>query len=304
MINIAILLSTYNGEKYLKQQLDSLRSQTFKEFEIIARDDGSSDNTVKILKSYGIKLLETNENLGAKSSFSTLLSYALEHSDAEYFMFCDQDDIWEKDKVEKTLAKMQEMEQQFGDIPLLVHTDLEVVDEKLNTISSSFYAFQKINPFEDKLNRFLVQNSITGCTIMINKKLVQKCLPIPLKAVMHDWWVGLVASKFGKIGYLNSLTIQYRQHNNNTVGAKGFSIRVIVKKIYMLFTSDIVKQYQSQAQIFLEQYRSKLDVETIKMLQDFSTIEQKSWWQKRAILWKYKLLKQGFIRNVGLFLKI
>ena len=275
MKKVAILLSTYNGEKYLKNQLDSLMAQSYKDFEIIARDDGSADDTVEILKSYGIKLLETNENLGAKSSFATLLNYTVEHSDAEYFMFCDQDDVWSEYKVEKTLTKMQEMEQQFSDIPLLVHTDLEVVDEKLNTINSSFYTFQKINPFEDNLNKFLVQNSITGCTIMINRELAQKCLPIPSKAIIHDWWIGLVASKFGKIGYLNSPTIQYRQHNNNTVGAKGFSIYMIVKKIYMLFTSDIVKQYQSQSQAFLEQYQSELDIETIKMLEDFTTLEQK-----------------------------
>lgn len=304
MKKVAILLSTYNGSSYLKNQLDSLMAQSYKDFEIIARDDGSSDDTVEILKSFGIKLLESEQNLGARGSFGELLKYAVANSDSEYFMFCDQDDVWSEYKVEKTLTKMQEMEQQFSDIPLLVHTDLEVVDEKLNTINSSFYAFQKINPFEDKLNKFLVQNSITGCTIMINRKLAQKCLPIPSKAIIHDWWIGLVASKFGKIGYLNSSTIQYRQHNNNTVGAKGFSIHVIVKKIYMLFTSDIVKQYQSQAQAFLEQYQSELDIETIKMLEDFTTLEQKSWWQKRAVLLKYKLLKQGFIRNCGLFLKI
>jgi len=304
MKKVAILLSTYNGEKYLKNQLDSLMTQSYKDFEIIARDDGSSDDTVEILKSFSIKLLKSEQNLGAKGSFGELLKYAVQNGDSEYFMFCDQDDVWKEDKIEKTLAKMQDMENTYSDMPLLVHTDLEVVDEKLNTINSSFYAFQKINPFEDNLNKFLVQNSITGCTIMINRELAQKCLPIPSKAIIHDWWIGLVDSKFGKIGYLNSPTIQYRQHNNNTVGAKGFSIHVIVKKIYMLFTSDIVKQYQSQAQAFLEQYQSELDIETIKMLEDFTTLEQKSWWQKRAVLLKYKLLKQGFIRNCGLFLKI
>ncbi len=148
MLNISILLSTYKGSRYLKNQLDSLMAQTYKVFDIIARDDGSSDSTLKILKSYDVEVLDINQNLGAKGSFSELLSYAVANSDSEYFMFCDQDDVWHDKKVEKTLAKMQEMEQQFGNIPLLVHTNLEVVDESLNTINDSFMNFQKINPMK------------------------------------------------------------------------------------------------------------------------------------------------------------
>ncbi len=146
MKKINILLSTYNGSKYLKEQLDSLLSQTYKDIEIIVRDDGSSDDTLDILKSYDIKLLETKQNLGAMGSFAELLSYAVANSDSEYFMFCDQDDVWNSQKIEKTLEKMQGMEEKFGDIPLLVHTDLEVVDEELNTINSSFMKYQNINP--------------------------------------------------------------------------------------------------------------------------------------------------------------
>ncbi len=126
MLNISILLSTYKGSRYLKNQLDSLMAQTYKVFDIIARDDGSSDSTLKILKSYDVEVLDINQNLGAKGSFSELLSYAVANSDSEYFMFCDQDDVWHDKKVEKKKKKMQEMEQQFGNIPLLVHTNLEV----------------------------------------------------------------------------------------------------------------------------------------------------------------------------------
>lgn len=307
MLKISILLSTYNGEKYLKEQLDSLFLQTYKNFEIIVRDDCSTDKTKDILKEYEkmypnkISLIEDDEgNLRSTRSFMRLL----ENSDSEYVMFCDQDDVWLPEKVEMTLKKIIEMKQKFGDIPLLVHTDLEVVDESLSIINNSFFNFQKIDPYKDSFNNFLMQNVITGCTVMINKKLVQKCLPISDGVIIHDWWAGLVASKFGRIGYLSQATIQYRQHVDNVVGAKGFTIRAVFRKIYVLFTSDIIKQYQKQAKAFLEQFRDELDDETIKMLQEFSTLEQKSWWQKRAVLLKYKLFKQGFIRNAGLFLKI
>lgn len=301
MKKISILISTFNGKKYIKEQLDSIFNQTYKNIEIIVRDDGSSDNTIEILKSYNIKPIDTKINLGAMGSFEELLKYALQNSNSDYFMFCDQDDVWDTKKVEKTLAKMEEMEKEFGNIPLLVHTDLEVVDEKLNTINSSFMNFQKINPRISKFHNLLIQNTITGCTVMINRKLAEKSLPMSKDVIMHDWWIGLVASKFGKIGYIDKATIKYRQHSKNTVGAKGFDFNFILKNLKKEIT---LEDNISQAKAFLEKFKDELDVETIKMLEDFTTLEQKSWWQKRAILWKYKLLKQGFIRNAGLFLKI
>ena len=109
MIRVSILLSAYNGSKYIKEQLDSIFNQTYKNIEIIVRDDGSSDNTIEILKSYNIKPIDTKINLGAMGSFEELLKYALQNSNSDYFMFCDQDDVWDTKKVEKTLAKMEEM---------------------------------------------------------------------------------------------------------------------------------------------------------------------------------------------------
>ena len=234
-------------------------------------------------------------------SFEELLKYALQNSNSDYFMFCDQDDVWDTKKVEKTLAKMEEMEKEFGNIPLLVHTDLEVVDEKLNTINSSFMNFQKINPIKNNFHNLLIQNTITGCTVMINRKLAQQCLPIPKGAIMHDWWIGLVASYFGKIGYVDESTIKYRQHTKNTIGAKGFNAAFVLKSIVKRTS---LSNNTLQAKAFLHQYEQELDPKTKAMLHDFSTLEQKSWWHKRFILLKYKLLKQGLIRNIGLFLKI
>ncbi len=303
MSKISILLSTYNGEKYLKEQLDSLFkfNQTYKNFEIIVRDDDSSDKTLEILNTYSVNIMKTKENLGVKRSFEELLNYAVQNSNSDYFMFCDQDDVWHDKKLEKTLAKMEEIEKEFGNIPLLVHTDLEVVDEKLNTMNSSFMNFQKISPAKNKFHNLLIQNTITGCTVMINRKLAQMCLPIPDGAIMHDWWIGLVASQFGKIGYLNEVTIKYRQHRSNTIGAKGFDVNFVLKSISKKVS---LGGNISQAKAFLKQFRNELDDKTIKMLEEFIALEQKSWSQKRTILLKYKLLKQGFIRNAGLFLKI
>ena len=288
-------------KKYLKAQLDSLFSQSYKNFKLIARDDGSSDKTLEILKSYDIELLPSNENIGVKSSFETLLKYAFENSDADYFMFCDQDDVWNQDKVKLTLQKMYEMEKLYKNTPILVHTDLEVVDENLHTINPSFMKLQNLNEKKNRLNNLLIQNTITGCTVMINRDLAKLCLPMSSNAIVHDWWVGLVASCFGKIAYLQQSTIKYRQHTSNTIGAKGFDIGFVLKSISKKVS---LGRNISQSKGFFQQFKNELDEDTIEMLQEFISLEQKTWWQKRAVLLKYKLFKQGFIRNTGLFLKI
>ena len=160
---------------------------------------------------------------------------------------------------------------------------------------------QNLNEKKNRLNNLLIQNTITGCTAMINRDLAKLCLPMSSNAIVHDWWVGLVASYFGKIGYLQQSTIKYRQHTSNTIGAKGFDTTFVLKSISKKVS---LGGNISQANAFLKKFRNELDYKTIKMLEDFTALEQKSWSQKRTILLKYKLLKQGFIRNAGLFLKI
>ena len=304
MSEILVLLSTYNGEKYLKAQLDSLFSQSYKNFKLIARDDGSSDKTLEILKSYDIELLPSNENIGVKGNFETLLKYAFGNSDAQYFMFCDQDDVWNKDKIEKTLKKMQELKNLYGnEIPLLVHTDLEVVNESLETLSFSMWKSEHINPRANTLNKLLMQNTITGCTMMINRTLAMKSLSISSKAIMHDWWIGLVATTFGKIGFIEESTIKYRQHGKNDTGAKTYDYKFIINKLKKLGDINVDKNI-SQAKEFLEDYKEELDEESKIILEDFSSIKEKPYLQRVSIILKYRLFKYGIIRNIGLLLKI
>ncbi len=298
---ISILISTYNGQRYLKEQLDSLFSQTYKNIEIIVRDDGSSDNTLDILNSYDVNILEVGENIGVKRSFSILLEHALKNTASDYFMFCDQDDVWENDKIEKTFIRMQKFENEFLGTPILIHTDLQVVDEKLNILDNSFMNYQNIEAKKNKLNDLLLQNIITGCTIMINRKLAELALPIPNDCMMHDWWLGLVSSQFGKIDYINESTLKYRQHSSNSIGAKNFTLQYLLEKLQQ---KQILSDNILQAKSFLNTYRDSIDDNAIEMLEDFITIESKSFFTKRKILLKHKLLKQGFIRNIGLLVKI
>ena len=301
---IDILLSTYNGEKYLKKQLDSLFSQSYQKFKLIARDDGSIDGTKEILNFYDTELVSSNENLGVKKSFETLLKYACENSDAKYFMFCDQDDVWNHDKIEKTFEKMLELENLYGDnISLLVHTDLEVVNESLETLSSSMWRSEYINPKANTLNKLLMQNTITGCTMMINRTLAMKSLSISSKAIMHDWWIGLIVGAFGKIGFIEESTIKYRQHGKNDTGAKNYNYSFIINKLKKFSDINIDKNI-FQAKEFLEEYKEQLDEKSKIMLEDFSTIKEKLYFQRVSIIFKYRLFKYGLIKNIGLLLKI
>lgn len=312
MNKVAVLLSTYNGSKFLRAQLESLCNQSHAAIEIFVRDDGSVDDTLNILESACLHVLPDTQNLGATKSFSILLDYAVSNSDADYFMFCDQDDIWLSDKVAITLAQLLTMEAAHGDIPLLVHTDLEVVDEALNIISHSMWDYEYILPQKNTLSRLLIQNTVTGCTMMINRKLAEKCISIPSKAIMHDWWIALVASYFGKIGYVERVTIKYRQHAKNTVGVKRFDISAVAHLLSLLknliFRDNTCLSHLAvnlrQARAFLEVFENDLDNEARTMLVEFLNLGKKNYLQRRVTLLKYNLLKQGFIRSAGLLVRI
>ena len=306
---VIIGLSAYNGAKYLKEQLDSLLSQTYKPLEIIVRDDGSTDKSVEILKSYGVQILPLGKNLGPRMSFSALLDAMLQDEQAQYFMFCDQDDIWDKDKVAKSVAKMKTMEQNSKHLPLLVHTDLRVINEAKEILSSSFWSYEHINPDRKKLGNLLMQNTITGCTMLFNRSLAQISLPIPKEAIMHDWWMALVASAFGKIGSIKEPTIFYRQHGGNDTGAKAYSWKKVFKDAGgIVFGRGIYAQHLdinlAQSDAFLARYHRELDANALSTLEAFTTIKSQNYLQKRYSLIRYKLLKYGFMRNLGLFVRI
>jgi len=300
-LTVSILLSTYNGAKYLQEQLESLVQQTYKDFEIIVRDDGSTDNTLEILENYNITLLKSTENVGIKQSFSLLLEYALQNTESDYFMFCDQDDIWKSDKVEKTLSAMMKLEKEKVSIPLLVHTDLEIVTQNLEPLHSSFWNYENINPKYNSLNRILMHNTITGCTAMINRKLAILAVPMGSNIIMHDWWIGLIASYFGNIFYIDEQLIQYRQHDTNNIGVSKSKIRYLSK---FFNRSNILSKYILQAKEFLQKYKNYLDKQTIDMLEAFISLESQSFFSRRRTLFKYKFFKQGIIKNLGLLVKM
>lgn len=240
-MGIAILLATYNSEKYLRVQLDSLLAQKFEDFKIYIRDDGSRDSTLSIIDHCieenpdKVELLQDSfkGGRGAKGSFMWLL----EVIDADYYMFCDHDDYWLSNKVDLTFGEMKKCEAQNPNKAIIVNTDLEVVDADLNVIAPSFWEFSKINrPLLSDFNYLSVYNGFTGCTMMLNQKAKELSLPISDVALMHDIWIALkVSSNGGVLGYVNQATIKYRQHGNNVVGAiEVGGVRYLIAKIKSL----------------------------------------------------------------------
>jgi glycosyltransferase involved in cell wall biosynthesis len=302
---IDILLATYNGKAHLAEQIESLLNQKFGDWRLLVRDDGSGDGTADLLESYAerlggrIRILPNHGvRLGPAGNFSELMR----NSVADYVMFCDQDDVWLPEKTGSTLEKMKEMEAEYGrEAPLLVHTDFRVVDGKLNVIADSGWRYQKTEPERKSLNRLLVQNVATGCTVMINGALRDRALPVPPEAMMHDWWLALVAGAFGRIGSLPRPLLFYRQHGINTVGAKSWSLWPLVRQA--LSQGEVrgaLLKTQRQAGSFLERYQDLLTGEDRRMVEAFSRLGEGGFFQKRYSMLRYGFFHAGFLRKVGM----
>lgn len=242
---VDILMATYNGERFIVEQIESLLNQTYKNVRIFIRDDGSDDATLDKIRFFvsecqgKVVLIEDSlSRLGCSKSFMRLLDYA----DSKYIMFSDQDDVWLPEKVEVTLNKMREVEGEDSSVSALVFTDLKVVDEKLNLISESFWACQKLNAnYIYDWKKVLAQNVVTGCTIMINSAAKSVCLPMPDLFILHDHWLAASISKRGRVGYLSSPTILYRQHGGNVFGAKGIGVIYMSRKLIKV--GDLIRFY-------------------------------------------------------------
>lgn len=297
--DIAILLSTFNGDKYLETQIRSIINQTYQNWILYVRDDGSNDQTTTILKKYsGIdsRIMynhQDHENLGVSASFFKLLNNA----EASYYMFCDQDDFWKKDKVEKTLKFMVNVDNK--NIPVLVHTDLSIVDSNLDIIEKSM----KHNKVSSNFKDVIFNNSVTGCTVIFNNKLKYYMKNTdPKNIYMHDWWCSLVASYFGKIYFMNQQTILYRQHKNNVVGTNNNIIERVLNKfssknIYVL----IKRSGLHQLSYFSKLFSHKISKEDKIMIEFLLNIKNKSVINKIRYIKKYQFSSIDFFRTLMLY---
>ena len=284
MEKVDVLLATYNGEKYLKEQIDSILEQTYSDFRLLISDDGSTDDTRKILEEYKnkdsrIQVFFQESNLGVVKNFEFLLKKV----ESAYYMFSDQDDIWKAEKIEKSLNKIE------NDNCDLVYSDLEVVDEKLNVTYESYWKLKGIYNKIKKYNNFeslYLNNFVTGCTIISKKELIDTYLPLPntSKYVLHDYWISLILSQNGKIDYIEEPLIKYRQHKNNKVGSKKKSneLRTIdeIRKLFIEVKKEHFKVFIENEEKFLSEDVKKLNkksLEYYEMLERKNNFNFKGW---------------------------
>jgi glycosyltransferase involved in cell wall biosynthesis len=212
--------------------MESILHQTEQNWVLYIRDDGSTDRTRDIIHEYAAKypgmIIPVRDNagsLGCIGNFMALLAHAM----SNYYMFCDQDDIWLPDKVEKTQKAMKAAERaarESGEkcaLPICVHTDLEVVDGEGKTIHRSFVEKLGLDASGATFASMIYSNVVTGCTVMINQAMKELLSEVPEACMMHDQWIGLLAESCGKRVYLPEATIRYRQHGDNVMGASGRS---------------------------------------------------------------------------------
>lgn len=229
---VVITMATYNGGRFVEEQIRSIQAQSYTDWILYIRDDGSRDETVqKVLQiereDPRVKFVRDElGNQGAIGNFSTLMELALK-DDADYVFFADQDDVWHPEKLAIMLAGIRELELIYAaETPLLVHCDLAVVNEELMPITDSFVKFSRLSPTKADLGVLLCQNQVTGCACVINRALLELACPVPCEVLMHDWWLALLASSAGKIGFVPEPLVRYRQHGGNVIGAISLPRRI------------------------------------------------------------------------------
>ena len=309
---IDILLAVHNGERFLRPFLDSLVEQSFRDFRLVVSDNRSSDRTESILEEYRQRFLHPLAILPMPEVFLSAhenFARVTEAAESAYVMYADADDVWHSDKIEKTFAAMKRAEQQFGPTtPLLVHSDLAVVNEELCCLHPSFWRYQFIDPRRSALNQLLLQNCVTGCTVMLNPPLLNLGKPVPLGACAHDHWFALVASAFGRIAAVQEPLIDYRQHGGNVTGAKRWGTRYVANRARRLYSRDggreTIARNIHQAQVFLSRFDGQLHGNQLRAVQSFAGIRERGTLSRRLALFQNALWKQGVIRNLGLLLAI
>ena len=223
-IQCSVAMATYNGEKYIKEQIDSILLNLGENDELVISDDGSTDNTLKIISNYNdsrIKLINGPKN-GIKQNFAN----AIEHCTGKYIFLSDQDDIWMENKKEIVLKAFKKY-----NCSLIIH-DCEVIDKNYTVVTPSFFELRKSN---SGISKNIIKNSYIGCCMCFDSKLKEKILPIPNDIEMHDQWIGIITEKYGTSFFINDKLIRYRRHDNNASSMSHHSIKkMIINRINLI----------------------------------------------------------------------
>ena len=305
MATIRILLAAYNGEAYLRRQLDSLLGQTRQDFQLIVSDDQSRDETPRILEEYAgkypDKILYYRSGLRFGSAQGHFMHLLRTFADSDYILFCDQDDVWHPDKVEKTLEKMESVEEDPS-VPVLVYTDLRVVNGDLEQIDPSFMHYARICGDDTRLNRLLARNVVTGCTVMINRALAELAGRQQdfSRVRMHDWYLAQLAAACGTLAYLPEATMDYRIHGANVVGGNNDpALRKLIKKALSTDLRANIRANFAQAQFLYENHGAQMTPEGGKVVKKYADMAGYGFFRRRFWYLKGGYLMDGLPKRLG-----
>ena len=300
---IEILMAAYNGAPYIGEQIDSILCQTDTNWHLTISDDGSTDGTDAIIDEYARQYPNKVQRVysgrrfgGAKDHFF----WMTEQCDAEYIAYCDDDDTWKANKLEKLRNAMQEAESRLSsDTPILVFSDQTVTDEKLSVIAPSLMCYQKQYFEHFDYRSILMQNVVTGGAMMVNRALARLALQCAdtSQVIMHDWWMAAVAARFGEIVYIDEPLGAYRQHGHNSVGAKnvGSLAHILHKLGHIREISRTLIHKKAQASVFEGTYAPMLEEADHVFLGQFA--------RRRSgpvFYLKNRALVHGFFRLAGM----
>lgn len=220
---VEILMPTYNGERFIKEQIESIMQQTYQNIRLIVRDDGSNDKTLEILKEFSIRytdkmvlVKDERGNLKTANSIMALMDYAK----APYIMLADQDDIWFKEKIEILLTRIVKYEEKNGEIPLLVTSDSMLIDGAGMVFEKSFMRYGGLDAKRTSFSNLLQRNIVQGAACIFNQQLLQIAKQKNLVKIYQDAWLAAVAAAFGKVYCIKVPLMYYRQYGGNVIGAK------------------------------------------------------------------------------------
>jgi len=305
---VFILLASFNGEQFIAQQLDSLIAQSYENWILIIRDDGSSDNTVTIIKKYleqdkRISLIENKSDIkGACSNFSALFDLVKNNDSANYAMFCDQDDVWKPQKIEKYFAALQAMESEFNLQPVLIYGNFELMTSDGDYMPGNYKLLHNLC-----LRNLLSFNYVYGCTIIMNRKLIEKISHISIDAENHDYWIALVASIY-KSKYIDDKLLKYRQHSSNAsgnvVGNSNFSSRL---KRNILSPGKEIENLKVRLKMltsFYHKYHNLLPLAERQILETYLKAFTINRFRVLSVMWHEKIFRKGFFQTLASFLQI
>ncbi len=328
-MSVTVLLAAYHGERYIGEQLDSILGQTVPGIRILASDDGSTDGTRRILDEYqrqypervflrhrngGRQTVERDGETAsgngpqtaglppAAANFFWLIGQALDQSvmsTSDYFLLSDQDDVWYPKKVETLLNAMGKVE--HGNLPVLLHSDMEVVDKDRKVLAESLFAYQHIRPDRKTLSEILVENPVTGGAVMMNRAMAELAKEPPGSCFMHDWWLAVLASCFGVIEFVAEPLYQYRQHETNTLGAgETGTLKRLEKRTRQ--SEEVRERYGRmfvQAQEFLALYGDRLSEEKKRTLKAYLALPGQSPWERLSSIRRNHFYKSSRLQTLA-----